>query len=797
MPRPDEVIGAGPTDRLYSLEETWRYLDAAEATGDRVSTGVLDPSWSGGGLRYAVVGSPHLVTPKGLAAVRRRLRLLRDPRTTRADLLAAVHDTPAVAWLGAGTHGNEPAGTNAALWLLHDLADRSDAAVERVLRHILVFVLPVQNPDGFSAGHRNNGYGFDLNRDWFAATQRETRGKLALLQQYPPVLFMDLHEMTGDSYFFPPYADPVHHEIPVFAQEEVEDYNRGLAAEFARAGADHFSGTGFDLLYPGFADASVQLSTLTAGMTFEKGLAATLHERVTEHHHAPWQCLSQLASRRKHVLREWHLAHVEAYRQGRRGELQPRRRATTVDTPPIPDQPVRHYFLLPEPQRTFETARLVHRLQLAGVEVHVLTAELEVLDFRPYGDPPYTATLPAGTYWVPMAQARKHWVQAMLGESSHPSTGVFTDVGAWSLPLLGNVRGGRSGARLRPVAVPAPPVAAPEVTATHPPAPRIGLLRLLPESSQVAGPYGWTLHQLDNVWRYPHADLRPGDISQETLRDVSVLVVPDGPAGPANERLGEAGRAALRDWVEAGGRYVGWRGAVLLAALVGLTTAGFVVPEAQIPGAFVRTRAHPSGPLTEGAGEHVWQFYFDDLVLYPTDPAHRVLSYPEADSPDWFVAGHALGAEALAGTASVIEEPVGSGSVVLFGSDPNFRGMADGTARILRNAITQRRRRENPVPPSRAREAPTARALQATRAAGELRSEDRPRPRVVVRDTDLATTRAVLRSVGVRWREHRSAGWATLMIDSQYAVAAGHRPWARSLPALLEARKVRPLMVVI
>ena len=74
-------------------------------------------------------------------------------------------------------------------------------------------ILPTQNPDGREADTRRNAYGFDMNRDWFARTQPETDGKLEMLRELPPQVFVDAHEMGRATYFFPPNADPVYHEI--------------------------------------------------------------------------------------------------------------------------------------------------------------------------------------------------------------------------------------------------------------------------------------------------------------------------------------------------------------------------------------------------------------------------------------------------------------------------------------------------------------------------------------------------------------------------------------------------------
>ena len=96
---------------------------------------------------------------------------------------------------------------------MYELADRRDCAATQILDNAIVVLLPTQNPDGREADTRRNAYGFDLNRDWFARTQPETDGKLELLRRYPPVLFIDAHEMGRESFFFPPNADPIYHEI--------------------------------------------------------------------------------------------------------------------------------------------------------------------------------------------------------------------------------------------------------------------------------------------------------------------------------------------------------------------------------------------------------------------------------------------------------------------------------------------------------------------------------------------------------------------------------------------------------
>ena len=54
-------------------------------------------------------------------------------------------------------------------------------------------------------GGRTNHYWFDLNRDWLAAQQPESQGRLALFHHWRPQLLTDFHEMGSNStYFFQP-----------------------------------------------------------------------------------------------------------------------------------------------------------------------------------------------------------------------------------------------------------------------------------------------------------------------------------------------------------------------------------------------------------------------------------------------------------------------------------------------------------------------------------------------------------------------------------------------------------------
>ena len=78
-----------------------------------------------------------------------------------------------------------------------------------------------------------------------------------------------------------------------------------------------------------------------------------------------------------------------------------------------------------------------------------------------YGIFPAPRTLAAGTYWIPMAQAPKHWIQSMLNEDTYVPHDVTDDVTGWSNPLSMNVPEA-SRVVLEPVEQPVVPLEEPD-----------------------------------------------------------------------------------------------------------------------------------------------------------------------------------------------------------------------------------------------------------------------------------------------------------------------------------------------
>ncbi|MEV5704984.1 M14 family zinc carboxypeptidase [Actinoallomurus sp. NPDC052274] len=466
VPSPEKFFGfplGKGQQRVVTTEEIQKYVAAVGKASDRVVTGTMAHSVSGQPLPYAIVSSAEHVAPGRLNKIADRIRELRDPRSLKSGKAADIaEDTPAIVWVAGNVHGGEKSGGDAALRTLYELAAGLSCDVAKRNEELVTVIVPTQNPDGRDASRRQNDYGFDLNRDWFARTQPETDGKVALLRDYPPQIFVDAHEMGGSQYFFPPNADPIHHEI---ASEPVDWINRigkANAAGFGYNGACggsvttecYFNYQSYDLFYMGYGDTVPTAGFGAAGMTFEKGSASAVEDRVQQQINTQWATTGWAADNKREILRGYYKVWQDALAEGRSGALEPNEvvQPTNEVEYPVPDIKVRSYFLLPDRQLG-DVRRLVERLRGMDVEVYRLKEAITVPDAHVFGGRrAKNLKVPAGTYWIPMAQPQKHWVQALLGEDPYVPFPYFYDVSSWSNPLLAGIQTVYTGDDLAPKA---------------------------------------------------------------------------------------------------------------------------------------------------------------------------------------------------------------------------------------------------------------------------------------------------------------------------------------------------------
>ena len=461
IPTLRQVVGHDLGEQITTPDGISAYLRAlAAAAPDRARLLEYARSEEGRPLSVLLIAGPERMAR--LDALKAGLARLADPRgMADADAERLVGELPAVVWLMHAVHGNEISSSDAALALAHHLlAAEGDPALELVRREALVLIDPLQNPDGrarflatnrtaqgpepdpepFAAEHdepwpggRSNHYLFDMNRDWFAQSQPETRGRLKLFLEWRPQVVADLHEMDGDStYFFAPPATPFNPHFSHAQREWLDAFGRAIAARFDAAGQAYFVREVFDSFYPGYGE-SWPMAHGAVGMTFEQASARGLRWRREDGGE-----LSYLDGIRNHFRAA--LATVEAAARGREKLLRDflEFRRTSLREGGL--GPLRHYVIGAGADQE-RLRRLADLLAAQGIEVRLAAGELRdgARRFAP------------GSLVVPLAQPAGRLVRNLL-DPRVAMDEVFVkeqerrrkkrlpdqiyDVTAWSLPLL-------------------------------------------------------------------------------------------------------------------------------------------------------------------------------------------------------------------------------------------------------------------------------------------------------------------------------------------------------------------------
>jgi hypothetical protein len=446
-----------------------RYYNAlVQAVPARIKLQKIGESYEGRALYYVLISSPENMLR--LEELRQDNLKLSDPRKITADEAnRIIENNPVFTALTYSVHGNEHSGVEAGMALAYTLLASTDAETKEILKNCVIIIDPDQNPDGRdrfinyfyqtkglrpnadrnAAEHRElwpqmrlNHYLFDMNRDWTALTQQETRARIQAYRQYQPEIYIDLHEMGRDSsYFFPPPAAPQNPNVPKSLQDWWQILGKSVAADFDRNGIDYFTMERFDFWYPGYGDSWPTYNGAVSG-TFEqasvRGLVVKKEDGTLLHYQdAIWHhFLSSLATckmasaHRKEKLRDFFDFRASAIQEGKTG-------------------PVRAYILNRDAD-PLQTDSLVEKLLFQGIEVRQASADFKLNTTAISQDHPEIRSFHAGDYIIPLDQPLKRLIKVVFEKESsfdkkfmdeearrkkeNEPTEIY-DITAWALPL--------------------------------------------------------------------------------------------------------------------------------------------------------------------------------------------------------------------------------------------------------------------------------------------------------------------------------------------------------------------------
>ncbi len=477
VPTFKHVTGHDFGESITQHHQMVTYLQALAATSPRVVVRDQGESWEGKRLLLAIVTSPE--NHARLDQIQRNAQRLGDPRTlAAADAAALIETHPIVVFYGGSVHGFELSGSEGVMKLLQRMTTGDDAATMEVLQNAVLLIDPMLNPDGRDAfaqlniqnlgrvptaepedwtndysgwqglKFRTGHYYFDTNRDWFAHTQRETRARVATMQDWRPQAVVDMHEMgAAAEFYFDPPGEPFGPYFPEFAKRGFERFGNAYAAAFDSAGFEYMTRERYNFLYPGYTSSYGSYQG-AVGMLYEqgssRGLAGLrgdasvrrLADALEQQYLAAWTAAYTAASDRRELLQSYYDSHQAEIADGRQG--------------------VRRYLIAPagDPSARNELAALLTR---GGVEVDVLTQSTRltgVIDRT--GQAVGQQTFPEGTIVVDAAQPRNRLIRSLLEpENTLPEDFLaaarrrverdenprFYDITTWSMPLMFDLSG--------------------------------------------------------------------------------------------------------------------------------------------------------------------------------------------------------------------------------------------------------------------------------------------------------------------------------------------------------------------
>ncbi|MXV14353.1 M14 metallopeptidase family protein [Hufsiella ginkgonis] len=289
---PDEFLGYRLGEQFtphYRVVEYFKYIAATVPTVKLQEYGRTNESRP---LLLAFIASPENAS---------RLEDIRKNNLKLAGMLPGTGqpaNQPAIVWLSYNVHGNEAVSTEASMKTLFAMVDPANTQTRNWLKNTVVIIDPCLNPDGRDRyvnfynqarnavadanpyarehmepwpGGRTNHYYFDLNRDWVWQTQKETRARVAMFNQWLPEIHVDFHEQgINEPYYFAPAAEPFHEVITPWQREFQNTVGKNHAKYFDKNGWLYFTRELFDLLYPSYGD-TYPLYSGSIGMTYEQG----------------------------------------------------------------------------------------------------------------------------------------------------------------------------------------------------------------------------------------------------------------------------------------------------------------------------------------------------------------------------------------------------------------------------------------------------------------------------------------------------------------------------------------------
>lgn len=429
--KPEQSLGFGIGERHARHDQLITYLSVLANQSERVKLTEIGLT-----TEYRKQILLTISAPKNLAKL---------PQLLNRKAGEQGENDPLVVWLGYSVHGDEISGANAAMVVAYHLAASTNAKVEQMLEDTIIVIEPSINPDGMDRfvnwvnthrgitansdpNHiehhqdwrtgRTNHFGFDLNRDWLLLTQKESQNRLAYFHQYQPHVLGDFHEMGANgSYFFQPGIPTRTHPLTpsentkltqllatfhasaldqenrlYYSQESFDDFYYGKGSTYP----DIHGGVG--ILFEQASSRGFQQDSINGLLTFEYGIKNHVLTSLSTIKGA-WENQQKFKTYRQDFYKS------------------------------IPKQVKKSGFSGYLISEQFDKSRLttfLNKLKMHQIKVYPLRENLHLAG-KVFGK--------EYSYFVPLAQAQYHVIQALFSQGTNFEDNTFYDVSGWTMPL--------------------------------------------------------------------------------------------------------------------------------------------------------------------------------------------------------------------------------------------------------------------------------------------------------------------------------------------------------------------------
>jgi hypothetical protein len=215
---------------------------------------------------------------------------------------------------------------------------------------------------------------------------------------------------------------------------------------------------------------------------------------------------------------------------------------------------------------------------------------------------------------------------------------------------------------------------------------------------------GWTRLIFDD-FGLAYTTLKNADVQAGNLRSrFDSIIIPDASRAQVVQGhrqgtmppeyvggLGDKGTAALKDFVEKGGtlillNHASDYGSQDLGVKVKNAVQGVANKDFYSPGSLLNMTLDTKSPLAYGVPANV-QLWSEQSPAWDAPQEYVVAKYPATDV---LASGWLLGEKYLTGKAALLDVPMGSGHVIMFGMRPQYRSQSYQNFKLFFNAMAYR-----------------------------------------------------------------------------------------------------------